>query len=115
MPHHRRIAATTGATLLLLAATACSADRTTVGPLSFRAHDSPIEVTYNSTSVNGCHRIGLPRGAAHVENNTLVDVILYRTRDCRKLDKQDGTYIPTETSNVTAPHTLPWRSFSVVH
>ncbi|MET9961990.1 hypothetical protein ABZ128_23555 [Streptomyces sp. NPDC006326] len=115
MSPFRRIGVTTGAAVLLLAATACSADRTTVGSLSFRAHDSPVEITYANTPVQGCHRIGLPRGAAHVENHTLVDVILYRTPDCRKVDGADGIYVPTDSSNVTAPDSLPWRSFSVVH
>lgn len=105
-----------GAALLLTAtATACSAGRTTVGPLSFRAHDSPTEVTYTSGRVKGCHKIGLPHGAAHVENNTLVDVVVYRTPNCRKTDKADGIYIPASTSNVTADGSLPWRSYTVVH
>ncbi|MFC9294057.1 hypothetical protein ACFTWH_03905 [Streptomyces sp. NPDC057011] len=116
MSHLRRIGVITGAALLLTAtATACSAGKTTVGSLSFRAQDSPVEVTYSNTPVQGCHRIGLPRGAAHVENHTLVDVILYRTPGCQKTDEADGIYIPTATSNVTAPGSLPWRSFSVVH
>lgn len=112
----------TGAALLLAAtATACSAGRTTVGPLTFRAHDSPVEVTRTSGRVQGCHKIGLPHGAAHVENNTLVDVVLYRTPNCRKSDGaaedngSNGTYIPAGTSNVTAEGSLPWRSYTVVH
>ncbi|MCX4825730.1 hypothetical protein OG883_39010 [Streptomyces sp. NBC_01142] len=115
MSHRRRIRVITGAALLLLTATACSAGKTTVGTLSFRAHDSPVEVTYSNTPVQGCHRIGLPHGAAHVENNTLVDVVLYRTPQCQKTDEAVGIYVPTTTSNVTAPGSLPWRSFSVVH
>ncbi|MEV6688353.1 hypothetical protein AB0N28_23900 [Streptomyces sp. NPDC051130] len=116
MSHLRRIGVITGAALLLTAtATACSAGKTTVGGLSFRAQDGPAEVTYLNTPVQGCHKIGLPRGAAHVDNNTLVDVILYRTPGCQKADRADGVYIPTSTSNVTAPGSLPWRSFSVVH
>ncbi|MGR4882960.1 hypothetical protein ACIPUC_26645 [Streptomyces sp. LARHCF249] len=106
----------TGAALLLAAtATACSAGKTTTGTLAFRAHDSPIEVTYSNTPVQGCHEIRLPHGAAHVENNSLVDVIMYRTPKCQKVDGADGIYIPVRTSNVTAPRSLPWRSFSVVH
>lgn len=115
MSHRRHIRVITGAALLLLTATACSAGKTTVGTLSFRAHDSPVEVTYSNTPVQGCHRIGLPHGAAHVENNTLVDVVLYRTPKCQKTDEAVGIYVPTTTSNVTAPGTLPWRSFSVIH
>ncbi|RSS81011.1 hypothetical protein [Streptomyces sp. WAC06614] len=116
MSHHRRVGAITGAAaLLLLTATACSAGKTTVGELSFRGADSPVVVTHSNTSVSGCHRIGLPRGAAHVQNNTLVDVIVYRSPYCQKTEKLDGTYVPTNSSNVTAPDTLPWRSYSVVH
>lgn len=115
MSHLRRIGVITGAALLLLTATACSAGRTTVGTLNFRAQDSPVVVTYTNTAVQGCHKIGLPRGAAHVENNTLVDIVLYRTPQCQKTDKADGIYVPTSTSNVTAPGSLPWRSYTVVH
>ncbi|AXE24893.1 hypothetical protein C0216_16815 [Streptomyces globosus] len=116
MSHLRRTGVISGAALLVLAATACSAGKTTVGELTFRAHDSPVELTYSNTPVQGCHRIRLPRGAAHVENNTLVDVVLYRTLDCRTVEGRDeGTYIPTSSANVTAPDTLPWRSFTVVH
>ncbi|MBW5484779.1 hypothetical protein [Streptomyces bambusae] len=114
MSHHRCLSVVTGAALLLTA-TACSAGKTTVGELSFRGHDSPIVLTYSNTPVEGCHRIRLPHGAAHVENNTIVDVVMYRTPNCQKSAEAQGIYVPTETSNVTAPGTLPWRSFSVVH
>ncbi|MFZ3473874.1 hypothetical protein ACODT3_06810 [Streptomyces sp. 4.24] len=116
MTHIRRTGVMTGVAALLLTATACSGlGRSTVGMLSFRAHDSPIEVSYSNTSVRGCQSIGLPHGAAHVENNTLVDVVLYRTEDCRKGDREDGTYVATSLSDVTAPASLPWRSFRVIH
>ncbi|MEV8535458.1 hypothetical protein [Streptomyces sp. NPDC051211] len=116
MSHSRRIHTLTGAVALLLTATACSGlGRTTVGMLSFRGHDSPAEVSYTSTPVKGCHKITLPHGATHVENNTLVDIVLYRTENCEKADRDDGIYVGTTLSNVTAPDSLPWRSFSVVH
>ncbi|MEW2413548.1 hypothetical protein AB0953_07480 [Streptomyces sp. NPDC046866] len=115
MHRSRRLTVIAGASLLLLTATACSAGKTTVGELRFRAEDSPIEVTHSNTSVEGCHRILLPRGAAHVHNSTLVDVVLYRTPDCKKSDKADGTYVATTLSNDTAPGSPPWRSFSVIH
>ncbi|MET9886661.1 hypothetical protein ABZZ20_26685 [Streptomyces sp. NPDC006430] len=112
----RRISVIIGAAALLLTATACSSlGRSTVGMLSFRAQDSPFVLSYSNTPVQGCHRIRLPRGATHVENNTLVDVILYRTLNCEKTDRGDGIYVATTLSNVTAPASLPWRSFSVVH
>ncbi|WP_030208962.1 hypothetical protein [Streptomyces sp. NRRL S-87] len=116
MSHHRRFGVISGAALLLLlTATACSTNRTTVGELTFRAANSPAELTYSNTSVNGCTPILLPRGAAHVHNNTLVDVILYRTPNCQTFSGAEGTYVGTTLSDVTAQGTLPWRSFSVVH
>ncbi|UQX04401.1 hypothetical protein [Streptomyces sp. RerS4] len=116
--HRRRIGVITGAAALLLTVTACSDfGRSTVGMLTFRAHDSPVEVTYANSSVKGCHPIGLPKGAAHVENNTLVDIVLYHSPDCAKEeeDRPDGTYVATTLSNVTAPDSRPWRSFRVIH
>ncbi|WP_266998646.1 hypothetical protein [Streptomyces sp. NBC_00354] len=116
MSHSRRIGVITAAAALLLTATACSGlGRSTVGMLTFRGHDSPVELSYSNTPVTGCHKIALPAGASHVENNTLVDVVLYRTLDCKKADGADGIYVGTTLSNVTAPVSLPWRSFSVIH
>lgn len=116
MSHHRRTGVITGVAALLLTATACSGlGRSTVGMLTFRGHDSPVALSYSNTNVNGCHRINPPRGATHVENNTLVDVVLYRTENCEKTDRADGVYVATTLSNVTAPVSLPWRSFSVIH
>ncbi|MFE3939318.1 hypothetical protein ACFXPJ_37580, partial [Streptomyces goshikiensis] len=80
-----------------------------------RAQVAVTEVSYSNTLVTGCHKIGLQRGATHVQNNTLVDVVLYRTPDCQKTDRADGIYVATTLSNVTAPASLPWRSFSVIH
>ncbi|WP_404952766.1 hypothetical protein [Streptomyces sp. 147326] len=113
---HRRRFILAGAAALLLTATACSGlGRSTVGMLTFRGHDSPVELSYSNTLVTGCHKIAIPKGATHVENNTLVDVVLYRTEDCRNTDRADGIYVATTLSNVTAPESLPWRSFSVIH
>lgn len=116
MSHSRRTSIIVGSAALLLTATACSGlGRSTVGMLQFRGHDSPVELSYSNTLVRGCHKIAIPKGATHVENNTLVDIVLYQTEDCRKVDKADGTYVATTLSNVTAPEGLPWRSFSVIH
>ncbi|MFK0254964.1 hypothetical protein [Streptomyces sp. NPDC090445] len=115
MSHLRRIAVTTGAAVLLLTATACSAGKTTVGTITFRGHDSPVELTYSNTPVQGCHKIRLPDGATHVANDSELDVVLYRTPECGKTDKAPGIYVPMSSENETAPGTLPWRSFSVVH
>ncbi|MER7463591.1 hypothetical protein [Streptomyces sp. NPDC097981] len=116
MSHSRRIGVIIAAAALLLTATACSGlGRSTVGQLSFRHKDSPVLLNYSNTPVQGCHRIALPRGATNVYNNTLVDIILYRTPDCQKPEGAEGIYVATTLSNVTAPVSLPWRSFSVVH
>ncbi|MFF4422954.1 hypothetical protein ACFY04_19600 [Streptomyces sp. NPDC001549] len=116
MSHSRRISTIVGVAALLLTASACSGlGRSTVGMLTFRGHDSPVELSYSNTLVVGCHKIGIPKGATHVENNTLVDIVLYRTPDCQQTDKADGIYVATTLSNVTAPVSLPWRSFSVIH
>ncbi|CAM5651645.1 hypothetical protein SAVIM338S_06538 [Streptomyces avidinii] len=112
----RRISIIAGSAALLLTATACSGlGRSTVGMLHFRGHDSPVELSYSNTPVKGCHKIAIPKGATHVENDTLVDIVLYRTENCRKADRADGIYVGTTLSNVTAPESLPWRSFSVIH
>ncbi|MFK0043633.1 hypothetical protein ACIQU4_05945 [Streptomyces sp. NPDC090741] len=116
MSHSRRIGVITAAAALLLTATACSGlGRSTVGMLTFRSHDSPAELSYSNTPVTGCHRIALPKGATHVENNTLVDIVLYRTENCMEPAGAKGIYVATTLSNVTAPVSLPWRSFSVIH
>ncbi|MFD7027213.1 hypothetical protein ACFWAR_04155 [Streptomyces sp. NPDC059917] len=116
MSHSRRIGVITGAAALLLTATACSGlDRSTVGMLSFRGADSPVELSYSNTPVKGCHEIAIPKGATHVVNNTLVDIVLYRTAGCEKTDRADGIYVATTMSNVTAPDSSPWHSFSVIH
>ncbi|WP_030761770.1 hypothetical protein [Streptomyces sp. NRRL F-2664] len=117
MSHRRRIGITAGAAALLLSATACSGlGRSTVGVLSFRGHDSPVEISYSNTLVTGCHRIAIPDGATHVVNNTLVDVVLYQNFDCKPSDEpNNGIYVATTLSDVTAPGAGSWRSFSVVH
>ncbi|MFD3540696.1 hypothetical protein ACFWUQ_14490 [Streptomyces sp. NPDC058662] len=116
MTHCRRIGVMTGAAALLLTATACSGlGRSTVGMLHFRGHDSPVEVSYSNTLVRGCHRIGVPKGATHVENNTRVDIVLYRTPNCERGERDEGIYVATTLSNVTAPASLPWRSYRVIH
>ncbi|MFE5807088.1 hypothetical protein [Streptomyces sp. NPDC056491] len=112
----RRISIIAGVAALLLTASACSGlGRSTVGMLSFRGHDSPVELSYSNTLVVGCHKIGIPEGATHVENNTLVDIVLYRTDNCQEPEGADGIYVATTLSDVTAPVSRPWRSFSVIH
>ncbi|MFJ3901886.1 hypothetical protein [Streptomyces sp. NPDC090025] len=111
MSLHRRLAIATGASLLALSVAGCSGlGRSAVGVLSYETgHEVAVAVT--SPSVKGCHKLA-PAGATKVENGTLVDVVLYRTRDCRG---EEPTYLPSKTSNQIAPEALPWRSYTVVH
>ncbi|MFD5201101.1 hypothetical protein ACFWM7_13305 [Streptomyces sp. NPDC058375] len=107
----RRLAIAAGVTFVALAATGCSGlGRTAVGPVTYTTEREAV-IQVNSPSVRGCHRIA-PAGAHEVENGTLVDVILYRTRDCTG---GGTTYVPTRFSDVTAPGSGPWRSYSFVH
>ncbi|MFH9293163.1 hypothetical protein [Streptomyces sp. NPDC017520] len=107
----RRLGIAAGASLLTLAVSGCSGlGRTAVGPVTYKTeHEAVLQV--ESPSVRGCHRIA-PVGAHEVENGTLVDAIMYRTRDCTG---GSTIYVPTGVSDVTAPGSEPWRSYSFVH
>ncbi|PCG83945.1 hypothetical protein CIB93_21855 [Streptomyces sp. WZ.A104] len=106
----RRLGIAAGVSLLALAASGCSGlGRTAVGPVTYTTEREAV-VQVNSPSVRGCHRIA-PAGAHEIENGTLVDIILYPTRDCTG----EGTaYVATRFSDVTPPGSV-WRSYSFVH
>ncbi|MFI6643656.1 hypothetical protein [Streptomyces sp. NPDC050504] len=107
----RKLAVATGAALLAVTVAGCSGlDRTMVGTLSYKTGEDH-HVTVTSPSVKGCHRLA-PAGAKEIENRTLVDIVLYRTADCTG---GDTTYVASAASNVIAPRSLPWRSFTTVH
>ncbi|WP_455354198.1 hypothetical protein [Streptomyces sp. SYSU K217416] len=111
--HHRRLGVVTGAALLLLAATGCSGlGRTAVGTMN--AGEEEHAITISNPPVKGCQSLGA-RGATHVVNNTLVDLVLYRTPDCKRVTEDGGTYVATRLSDTTAPGTPPWRSYSFIH
>ncbi|MFE5299116.1 hypothetical protein [Streptomyces sp. NPDC056632] len=111
MSLHRRLTTVTGAVLLSLTVAGCSGlGRTAVGPVSYETGREFV-VSVTSPSVKGCHRLA-PTGATRVENHTLVDLQLYRTRDCRD---NDPIYVATNTTDEIARGTLPWRSYSFVH
>ncbi|MEV7672302.1 hypothetical protein ACWDNT_07940 [Streptomyces sp. NPDC000963] len=111
MSVRRRLTTATGAVLLTLAVAGCSGlGRTAVGTISYET-EREVGVTVTSPSVKGCHRLA-PSGATRVENNTLVDIVLYPTLDCRG---KDSTYLPSDTTDEIVPETLPWRSYSVIH
>ncbi|WP_393056876.1 hypothetical protein [Streptomyces sp. LN549] len=107
----RRLGIAAGTALLTLTVAGCSGlGRTAVGPVIYTTErDAVVEV--NSPSVKGCHRLA-PAGAKEVTNETLIDIILYRTRNCTG---PGTTYLATTLSDVNAPSALPWRSFSTVH
>ncbi|MGW4159054.1 hypothetical protein [Streptomyces sp. NPDC004788] len=111
MSVHRRLTIATGAALLSLAVTGCSGlGRSAVGTISYETGRG-LGVTVTSPSVKGCHRLA-PAGATKVENSSLLDIRLYRTRDC---DAPHNTYLPSNSGDEIVPGTLPWRSYSVIH
>ncbi|MFF6775057.1 hypothetical protein ACFY8W_16040 [Streptomyces sp. NPDC012637] len=111
MSLHRRLTIATGAALLSLAVAGCSGlGRSAVGTISYET-GRDVGVMVTSPSVKGCHRLA-PAGATKIENSTLVDIILYRTRDCRG---KDPIYVASNSGNEITPGTLPWRSYTVVH
>ncbi|MEU8530219.1 MULTISPECIES: hypothetical protein [Streptomyces] len=109
---NRRLGIAAAAVLLSLAATGCSSlGRTAVGTLTYET-EREFVITQTSPSVNGCHRLLAPSGVPRIENRTLNDIILYRTRNCQG---KDPIYVATNTSDSIAPGSLPWRSYTVVH
>ncbi|MET9360843.1 hypothetical protein ABZX93_08025 [Streptomyces sp. NPDC006632] len=107
----RRTRIAAGAVLLTLATTACSSlGRTAVGTVSYPVGRNAA-VSLTSPKVTGCHRV-LPAGTNEVFNNTLVDMVMYRTPDCTG---KDTTYIGSRLTNNVAPQAPPWRSYSFVH
>ncbi|MFF2010474.1 hypothetical protein ACFVWY_15560 [Streptomyces sp. NPDC058195] len=106
----RRLGIAAGTALLTLTVAGCSGlGRTAVGPVIYTTQRDAV-VTVNSPLVKGCHR--LAPGAKEVTNGTLVDIILYRTRDCTG---PGTTYIGRSLSDVKAPTSLLWRSYTTVH
>nr|WSW69835.1 hypothetical protein OG461_28595 [Streptomyces sp. NBC_00995] len=107
----RRLGIAAQAVLLTLTVAGCSGlGRTAVGPVIYTTERDAV-IMVNSPSVKGCHRLA-PAGAKEVVNETLIDIILYRTRDCTG---PGTTYLATTLSDVNAPSALPWRSFTTVH
>lgn len=99
------------AAMLTLALTSCSGlGRTAVGPVTYTTERDRV-ISVHSPSVKGCHRMA-PAGAHEVINRTLIDMILYRTRDC---SGGGTTYVATTFTDVNSPRSLPWRSYRFVH
>ncbi|MER7621359.1 hypothetical protein [Streptomyces sp. NPDC126503] len=111
MSVRRRLTTATGAVLLTFAVAGCSGlGRSAVGTLTYETGNG-AKVMVTSPSVKGCHRLA-PAGATDVDNETLVDIILYQARDCRGTE---STYLPSNSGNSITPGGQPWRSYSVVH
>ncbi|MFC8229250.1 hypothetical protein [Streptomyces sp. NPDC057287] len=107
----RRAGIAAGAALLTLAATGCSGlGRTAVGPVSYTTDRDEV-VTVHSPSVKGCHEMARG-GARKVENRTLIDMIMYTTRDC---SGRGTAYVATTFTDANAARALPWRSYRFVH
>lgn len=107
----RRTGIAAGAALLALAATGCSGlGRTAVGPVSYTTEQDKV-VTVHSPSVKGCHTME-PAGSGKIYNRTLVDIVLYTTRDC---SGRETAYVATTFSDTNAAHALSWRSYRFVH
>ncbi|MFF3603441.1 hypothetical protein [Streptomyces sp. NPDC002463] len=111
MSVRRRLTTATGAVLLTVAVAGCSGlGRTAVGTIRSETQREFV-VTVTSPLVQGCHRLA-PSGVTKVHNNSLNDIMMYRTRDCKG---GNSTYVATNSANWIAPDTLPWRSYSIVH
>ncbi|MFF8605291.1 hypothetical protein ACF06X_05095 [Streptomyces sp. NPDC015346] len=110
MSVHRRLGTAAGAVLLTLSVAGCSdLGRTAVGTITFETgHENEVLVT--SPSVKGCHKLA-PAGATKIENDTLVDILMYTSENCRGA----SIYVPTKSGNEIVPGTPPWRSYRVVH
>ncbi|MEV7423821.1 MULTISPECIES: hypothetical protein [unclassified Streptomyces] len=109
---HRRLGLAAGAACLALAATTgCSGlGRSALGTIAYETGQKRL-LQVDNPSVRGCHRLA-PAGAVAVTNRTLVDIVMYRTADCTG---GNTIYIATTVSDVIAPGSGPWRSYSVVH
>ncbi|WP_406448986.1 hypothetical protein OG782_08710 [Streptomyces sp. NBC_00876] len=106
----RRLGIAAQAALLTLTVAGCSGlGRTAVGPVTYTTERDAV-IMVNSPSVKGCHL--LPLGAKAVANGTLIDIVLYRTRNCTG---PGTTYLATTLTDVNPPTALPWRSFTTVH
>ena len=107
----RRLGVAAGGALLTLAVSGCSGlGRTAVGPVTYTTEKDAV-IMVNSPSVKGCHQLA-PAGAKGIINHTLVDLILYTSRDCTG---KGTTYVPTAVSDVKAVSSPPWRSYRIVH
>ncbi|WP_299536320.1 hypothetical protein [uncultured Streptomyces sp.] len=103
--------AAAAAVLLALAVSGCSGlGRTAVGPITY-VTERDKEISVMSPTVRGCHRMA-PAGVKAIENGSLVDMVLYRTRDCTG---GGTTYVSRSFSDEKAPRSLPWRSYTFVH
>ncbi|WP_329036328.1 hypothetical protein OHT61_08015 [Streptomyces sp. NBC_00178] len=106
----RRTRIAVGAAVLTLAVTGCSGlGRTAVGPVTYVTEGDEV-VSVHSPSVKGCHKLA-PGGASKVDNRTLIDMVLYPTRDC---SGRGTAYVATTFTDTNTPRAL-WRSYRFIH
>jgi hypothetical protein len=106
----RRVAVAAGAALLAAGLAGCSGDRSSVGPVRYSSgHGNLVEVS--NPVVDRCHRLS-PGGARAVTNGTLVDLRVFRSRDC---SGPEAAYIATTLTDTATAGGLPWRSYDFVH
>lgn len=107
----RRLGVSAGAALLAFAVSGCSGlGRTAVGPVTYTTEKDAV-VTVHSPSVKGCHRLA-PAGAREIVNRTLVDIVLYTSRDCTGAS---AAYVATTFTDTKAGSRAPWRSYRIIH
>ncbi|MFF3752204.1 hypothetical protein ACFYYH_17355 [Streptomyces sp. NPDC002018] len=108
---HRRLGIAAGTVFLSLFLAGCSGlGQNARGTIAYRTEERH-EVQVSNPLVRGCHRLTSP-GAVELTNRTLVDLMMYRSGDCTG---DHTTYIATTLSDVIAPGTGPWRSYTIVH
>ncbi|MFD7895999.1 hypothetical protein [Streptomyces sp. NPDC059743] len=109
--HRRPLGIAAGALFLSLSLAGCSGlGRNAVGTIAYRT-EQHHEVQVSNPLVRGCHRLTSP-GAVELTNRTLVDLMMYRTANCTG---DHTTYIATTLTDVIAPDSGPWHSYSIVH
>lgn len=106
----RRVAVAAGAALLAAGLAGCSGGQSAVGTVQYSSgHGNLVQVA--NPVVDQCHRLS-PGGARAITNNTLVDMRMFRSRDC---SGPESAYVATTFSDTAVDGELPWRSFNFVH
>ncbi|WNI16576.1 hypothetical protein [Actinacidiphila sp. ITFR-21] len=107
----RPLAALCAIAPLLLTTTACS--DSSAGLVTGINDDAAVSQSIADPVQGKCSRFA-SRGVTSVINNTGVDIVLHRSRDCSDPAHQHGTYLGTMLSIVATSGQGPWRSFTTV-